>query len=80
MTQKQINVNPKDATPITCLDCGSDVFVEVKKIGVVSKLLIGTPEDAYVAQPITICWRCGIPLGMKSQDQPEADETDGIQL
>ena len=45
-----------------CKNCGTDLFMDVIKIRVIPKMLVGAPTDIVVRMPQTVCIKCGMPF------------------
>lgn len=56
---QQIQVNPKDSSPLVCENCGYDVFLPANKFRKVSKILTGAPQDILLPVEVFVCSGCG---------------------
>ena len=56
---QQTNLSLKDTTPITCNECGHNVFDQKIMLRSVSRFVTGTAENAIVPMPIFACSKCG---------------------
>lgn len=65
------------STPIVCEQCGCNRFIQVTLLRKVSRLLIGSPEDAVIPVPTFACQDCGninkefLPIGISEDDKQE---------
>lgn len=61
LPQAHINVTPEDAKPMLCEaeDCECDTFIQVFKLGKISKLLTGQAEDLIMQVVELACQDCG---------------------
>lgn len=57
ITQPQIDL--AQTTPLTCKNCGHDIFVEGSKFRIISKLLVGSAQDSVLPIPVYLCASCG---------------------
>jgi hypothetical protein len=53
--QINMNVSLKDTTPVTCDECGNEVFIEGVMLKKISKFIAGTTSDALMPIPVFIC-------------------------
>ncbi len=58
---QQINVDVKDATPISCL-CGCKLFTPAIMCYTVSALLSPTGQELLAQQSVLVCMECKEPL------------------
>ena len=65
--QQQINIDPADATPKVCEQCGHELFDLVYRYRVVSSLSPKNPtgKDIGLKLEVLICRGCGHELGKK---------------
>jgi hypothetical protein len=72
LPQAKINITPEDAQPMLCPGqvphsetgnktetCGHNTYIQVFKLGRVSKLLTGQPEDIIMQVVELACQKCG---------------------
>lgn len=61
MNQKELNMNValKDTAPITCEECGHEVFQEGVLLRKISRFVTGTSQDALMPIPVFTCAKCG---------------------
>ena len=61
MNQKELNMNVslKDTLPITCDECGHEVFIEGVMLRKISRFVTGTAQDALMSIPVFTCAKCG---------------------
>lgn len=75
--QPQMRVGLEQSTALVCKACGHDVFLEASKFRIISKLLIGSQQDAIVPVPVFLCANCGaileelLPKEMRDTDTTE---------
>lgn len=55
---QQINISLDKTTPLTCDDCGSEIFKEVLFVRKISKILVGAQQDALYPIPVFACAKC----------------------
>ena len=73
--QIKLNIDLKKTTPITCDECGHNVFQEGLMLRKANKFLTGTPQDALIPLPIFSCAKCGhvneafLPEPLKNLDE-----------
>ena len=56
--RNQINISLDKTTPLTCDDCGSEIFKEVLFVRKISKILVGAQQDALYPIPVFACAKC----------------------
>lgn len=61
LPQVNINIRPEDAKPMLCeaAGCENDTFIQVYKLGKISKLLTGQTEDLIMQVVELACQECG---------------------
>jgi uncharacterized Zn finger protein len=61
MNQKELNMNVslQDTLPITCDECGHEVFIEGVILRKISRFVTGTAQDALMPIPVFTCAKCG---------------------
>ena len=61
LPQANINIRPEDAKPIVCEadGCECETFIQIFKLGKISKLLTGQPEDLIMQVVELACKVCG---------------------
>jgi hypothetical protein len=55
----KLNVDLSQSVPVTCEKCESQVFVEGVMLRRMSKILIGSEQDAIIPIPVFACGICG---------------------
>jgi predicted nucleic-acid-binding Zn-ribbon protein len=76
----KLNITLDKTTPITCDNCGGQVFTEGLIIRKASKFLTGTAQDSIIPIPTFACTQCGhvnqefLPKELQTQktDTPDA--------
>ena len=58
MEQIKQNITLDKTVPVTCDECGSDIFHEVLHIRKASKFIIGSAQDALIPIPTFACAKC----------------------
>ena len=72
--QMTLNVSLDKTTPVSCEECGNNVFVEGLLLRKVSKFLTSQAQDGIVPIPVFSCSKCQhvneefIPAEMKEKD------------
>lgn len=61
-TTNQPKIDISTSKPITCADCGYDVFLPAVKMRKISKLITGTPQDVLLPMNVYCCGQCGAVL------------------
>lgn len=49
----------KQTTPITCENCGNNIFIEGVILRKVSRILMGDTKDGILPIPVFACSKCG---------------------
>lgn len=66
----------KQTTPITCENCGNNIFTEGIILRKVSRILMGDTKDGIFPIPVFVCSKCGhvnkkfLPKGL---EQPKSN-------
>lgn len=77
--QRQINL-AEHGTQIFCSSCGSRFFRDVVYVYKVSRIVTGTPDDAYVPIKTLACDACGnVNEEFDMQKQQQAGQTGIIE-
>ena len=77
--QPGMKVGLEQSTAMICKKCGGDIFLEGSKFRVISKLLVGTQQDAIIPVPCFLCGNCGdvlqelLPKQLQTPNQNEVD-------
>jgi hypothetical protein len=72
--QVNLNVTLDKTVPVTCEECGNNVFVEGLLLRKVSRFLTGQNQDGIIPIPVFSCSKCQhvneefIPSDLKKQD------------
>lgn len=59
MNVPQPKIDITKSKPITCQECGDDLFIPAMKFRKLSKLLTGTGKDAVIPIEVYMCSGCG---------------------
>jgi predicted Zn-ribbon and HTH transcriptional regulator len=59
MSKLNVNINPNDLKPITCIQCGCHYFRQVMAINKVSRFITGGEKDTMIPVPVFRCDDCG---------------------
>lgn len=66
-----------NSKPIVCEECGCESFIQVTLLRKVSRVLLGSPEDAVIPVPTFACQHCGHvnkefrPIGISDSNEQE---------
>jgi|TARA_Y100000389_G_scaffold107739_1_gene104789 hypothetical protein len=59
MNKNQPNINPADAEPMICSNCGGMYFRQVMCINKLSRFITGHDKDTVIPVPVFRCDDCG---------------------
>ena len=69
-----MNITMDDTIPVTCKNCGGEVFGQAFNVRRLSPLMSPTGETQIAQIPIMYCMACSAPLDLDNINNPKTNE------
>ena len=73
----KMNITMDDTVPVTCKECGGEVFGQAFNVRRLSPLLSPTGDTQIAQIPVMYCMNCSASLDLDNINSPKTDKPKG---